>query len=380
MTGLYIHWPFCLSKCPYCDFNSHVHRAFSDGDWADALCQELTHARTLTGPRRIESVFFGGGTPSLMGADMVDQVLTHARTLWDFAEDAEVTLEANPNSVEKEKFRDFKGAGINRLSVGIQSLRPESLKFLGRTHGVTEALNALSVAQETFDRYSFDLIYALPHQTPAFWEQELREACALTRGHLSVYQLTIEPGTAFETAYNRGDFALPTDVVGEHLYDLTQDILGAHGLGAYEISNHAAPHQECRHNVLYWTYGDYIGVGPGAHGRLTLDGLKHATKNFRAPETWIQAVRTHGHALQEITPLDPETRAFEYLMMGLRLTTGIDLGDFSRQTALDLEAFLDPTRLATLGDEGLLTRSPTHLTCTAKGRKVLNSILRYLVA
>lgn len=379
MTGLYIHWPFCLSKCPYCDFNSHVHRAFGDAEWADALCQEMSHARTLSGPRKISSIFFGGGTPSLMAPTTVDQVLSHARTLWNFEANTEITLEANPNSVEREKFRDFKGAGINRLSIGIQSLRAESLTFLGRTHGVREARDALSVAQDIFERYSFDLIYALPHQTPDSWAMELQEACALTRGHLSVYQLTIEPGTAFETSYNRGDFTLPTDVAGEELYDRTQDILDAYGLSAYEISNHAAPDQECRHNVLYWSYGDYIGVGPGAHGRLTIDGTKHATKNFRAPETWIQFIGKQGHALQELTCLDPETRAFEYLMMGLRLKNGIDLGNFTQQTTLDLKSFVRPEYLSTLVDEGLLTHTPTHLACTSKGSKVLNSLLQYLV-
>jgi len=278
LFGVYIHWPFCKSKCPYCDFNSHVSDSVDHNAWAKSYAHEIDHVASMTGQREVTSIFFGGGTPSLMKPQTVEHILNHLCTVWNVSKDIEITLEANPTSIEADKFSDFKAAGINRVSVGVQSLRDSDLKFLGREHSAKEAIGAIKIANDIFERVSFDLIYARPEQTIESWREELTEALEYANGHLSLYQLTIEQGTPFYAMEARGDFRIPeADQAGE-FYEVTQEILNAAGLPAYEISNHAAKGQESAHNLTYWRYGDYAGIGPGAHGRLTLDAKKYATR------------------------------------------------------------------------------------------------------
>lgn len=378
--AVYIHWPFCKSKCPYCDFNSHIRENIAQERWRKALLAELDFISTETAGRRVTSVFFGGGTPSLMEPATVAALLDRLAAHWNVAGDAEVTLEANPTSVEARRFRDFRTAGVNRVSLGIQSLDDGALRFLGRGHNAAEALAALDLARRHFDRYSFDLIYARPGQTLAHWNDELTHAIALAGDHLSVYQLTIEPGTAFAAAHARGDWALPDDELAGALYEATQERLGAFGLAPYEISNHARPGSESRHNLTYWRYGDYAGIGPGAHGRLTLDGTKLATRQFRAPETWLAAVEQHGHGTQERIALSPLEKREEMLMMGLRLAEGIDRSRFRAETGDDFKAMVDATRLADLVAGGFLELDETSLRATPAGRQRLNAVLAALVA
>lgn len=382
MSGfaIYVHWPFCRSKCPYCDFNSHVRERIDEDAWCRALVAELDHFADLTPGRTVSSIFFGGGTPSLMSPATAEAVLARIAARWRLAADVEVTLEANPNSVETARFAGFRAAGINRVSIGIQALGDTSLRFLGRAHDVGEARQAIATAQRHFDRYSFDLIYARPQQTVAAWTKELREALAMAGDHLSVYQLTIEPGTAFHTLHARGDVVLPDDDEAAALFDATQDVLSGAGLPAYEISNHARPGSECRHNLVYWRYEDYVGVGPGAHGRLTLDGRKVATRQERAPETWLAAIAAHRHATAEQRPIDLREAATEALMMGLRLTEGISAERFREQTGVALDAALDRHRLPRLVEGGFVIRDPTGLRATAEGRRVLNAVIAELVA
>ena len=377
--ALYIHWPFCKSKCPYCDFNSHVRASIDEARWRTALLRDLEHYAGLTGRRAVTSIFFGGGTPSLMTAETVASVLERAAALWPVEPGVEITLEANPTSVEAARFRDFRSAGVNRVSLGVQALEDGALKFLGRGHDVKEALSALEVARQTFERFSFDLIYARPGQTAASWERELDRAIALAGEHLSVYQLTIEPGTAFAPAHARGDFALPDEETQAALYETTVARLEAAGLPAYEISNHARPGAECRHNLVYWRYGDYLGVGPGAHGRLTLDGARVATRQHRAPETWLEAVERQGHGGAEPAALTPREQRDELLMMGLRLAEGIPRARFRERLGLDLEAALDPGRVAALAEAGFLELDATRIAATSAGRQRLNAVLARLL-
>jgi putative oxygen-independent coproporphyrinogen III oxidase len=378
--ALYVHWPFCKSKCPYCDFNSHVRASIDEARWRAALLKDLEHYGGLTGGRPITSIFFGGGTPSLMSADTVGAVIDRAARLWPFEPDTEITLEGNPTSVEAAHFRDFRSAGVNRVSLGVQALDDAALKFLGRGHDVAEALAALDVARQTFKRFSFDLIYARPNQTVAAWERELDRAVTLAGEHLSVYQLTIEAGTAFAPAHARGDFVLPDEETQAALYEVTLARLEAAGLPAYEISNHARPGAECRHNLVYWRNGDYIGVGPGAHGRLTLEAVRVATRQHRAPETWLDAVERTGHGGEEPITLAPGEQRDELVMMGLRLAEGIPRERFRERLGLELETALDPERIAPLVEAGFLELGKKRLAATAEGRQRLNALLRRLLS
>jgi oxygen-independent coproporphyrinogen-3 oxidase len=376
--AVYVHWPFCLRKCPYCDFNSHVRDAVEQARWRAGLLRELDHWAGLVPGRRVTSVFFGGGTPSLMAPETTAAMIERIGRLWGFAPGAEITLEANPTSVEASRFRDFRAAGVNRVSLGIQSLDDRALEFLGRAHSAGEAIRAIETARAQFERYSFDLIYALPGQSPAAWAAELDRALDLAAAHLSVYQLTIEPGTAFHTAHARGDFALPDDTVAGELYELTQDRLEAAGMPGYEISNHARPGEASRHNLTYWRYGEYVGIGPGAHGRVELDGTRSATRQKRAPETWLDAVERGGNGTEEMLALDRDTQADEMLMMGLRLAEGIPRARFRALFGREPEAMLDPAGLDAMQGGGFVTLDAERLRATAAGRQRLNAVLARL--
>ena len=367
--ALYVHWPFCVSKCPYCDFNSHVREQVDQDAWAAAMLADLAHEAALTPGRRLGSIFFGGGTPSLMPPSTVAAVLAAAERHWGFAPDIEITLEANPSSVEAARFADLAATGVNRVSLGLQSLDDAALRFLDRAHGVEEGLAALDVAQSVFARVNFDLIYALPGQTMAQWEAMLTRALGLGTGHLSLYQLTIEPGTRFQTEAAAGRLVVPDGDTAADLFEATRAITAAAGLPAYETSNHARPGEESRHNLTYWRYGDYAGVGPGAHGRRGA----LATVRHKKPENWIGAVARNGHGLQVEEPLAPHTRATEALVMGLRLTEGVDL---ARIAALaGGTAPIDDAAVARLEAQGLVAREPDRLRVTAAGALLLDAIL-----
>ncbi|MBB6122366.1 radical SAM family heme chaperone HemW [Sphingobium subterraneum] len=373
--ALYIHWPFCVSKCPYCDFNSHVREAVDVALWRTALLADMTYEAGQTPGRTLGSIFFGGGTPSLMPPALVADLIEAAAGHWRFADNIEITLEANPNSVEAARFADIGRAGVNRVSLGLQALDDAALAFLGRAHGVDEGLAALETAQSVFQRVSFDLIYARPDQTPAQWEAELARALAFGTGHLSLYQLTIEPGTRFETMVRRGDFK-PTDAdEAADLFERTQAMTQAAGIPAYEISNHARAGQESRHNLTYWRYGDYVGVGPGAHGRRG----NAATQRHRKPENWLSAIARNGHGCERETLLPPDERAAEALMMGLRLAEGIDLERIAARTRVPAKALVDDVAIARLSALGLLTRSADRLTVTPEGMLLLDAILPDIV-
>jgi putative oxygen-independent coproporphyrinogen III oxidase len=377
--GLYIHWPFCRSKCPYCDFNSHVRERIDQDRWREALLGELDHYAGLTAGRTLTSIFFGGGTPSLMEPATAAALIERAAARWPVAPGLEVTLEANPTSVESDRFAAFRAAGINRVSLGVQALNDADLKFLGRGHDVVEALGAIALARRHFDRFSFDLIYARPGQTVAAWRDELGRALDHAVGHLSLYQLTIEEGTQFHTLYGRGAFALPDDDLAGDLYEVTQDILEAAGLPAYEISNHARPGEASRHNLTYWRYGDYVGIGPGAHGRLTLDGTKYATRAHRAPEIWLGRVERDGHGGHAVETIGSDERFSELMMMGLRLAEGVSLDRVRAETGRDLVDRVDASALKRLTDGGFLEISDTRLRATAAGRQRLNAVLAALL-
>ncbi|PWR22535.1 coproporphyrinogen III oxidase [Zavarzinia aquatilis] len=379
--ALYVHWPFCKSKCPYCDFNSHVREAVEHETWAAALVAEVGRVARQTPGKTLTSIFFGGGTPSLMAPATVEAVIGAAARAWRFAPDIEITLEANPTSVEAGKLRDFAAAGVNRASLGVQSLAEGDLRFLGRQHSAAEALAAVEVARRTFPRVSFDLIYARPGQTVEGWLAELGQALAFGPDHLSVYQLTIEEGTAFHAAVRRGDWALPDEEVQDSLYEATQEALTAAGLPAYEVSNHARPGEESRHNLTYWRYGDYAGIGPGAHGRLSrADGTALATAAFRKPETWLDHVRTAGDGTETQHELDAATRLDEAAMMGLRLTEGVPVARLERIGGAPFHTLIAPRRLERLIAGGFLTLENGTLTATARGRAVLNTLLGELLA
>lgn len=378
--AIYLHWPFCKSKCPYCDFNSHVRERVDHARWRAALIRELEHYAGLTPGQTVTSVFFGGGTPSLMEPGTVGAVLDSIATLWPVAAGLEVTLEANPTSVESDKFRAFRDAGINRVSLGIQALDDDALRFLGRQHNAAEATGAIALAARTFDRFSFDLIYARPGQSVAAWEAELRQALDYAVGHLSVYQLTIEEGTAFFPLHARGELVLPSEDLAGDLYEATQNLLTQAGLPAYEISNHARPGEESRHNLTYWRYGDYVGVGPGAHGRLTLDGEKFATRAHRAPEIWLERVERDGHGAAVPDLIDRTARGTELLMMGLRLTEGIHLARLAEETDRTLDKIVDSGALKRLIEGGFLNVDAERLGATHEGRQRLNAVLGALLA
>ena len=376
--AVYIHWPFCVSKCPYCDFNSHVRDSVDAARWTKALIADLDHQAALLPDRAVGSIFFGGGTPSLMPPETVAALIERVGRHWPSASDIEITLEANPNSVEAGRFRGFAAAGVNRLSLGVQSLDPTALRFLGRAHDRAEAIAAIELARASFLRFSFDLIYARPGQSLDAWQAELDEALLLAGEHLSLYQLTIEPGTRFATLAARGELVTPDEETAALLYEATQDRLAAAGLPAYEISNHARLGAESRHNLAYWRYRDYVGVGPGAHGRLTLDGVKHATQQHRKPETWLAAVETAGTGLEEMTPIDRGAIFEEMLMMGLRLTEGVERGRLEAVAQADLETVFSAT-LPPLLEGGFLTLDGERLAATSAGRQRLNAVLAALL-
>ena len=376
--GVYLHWPFCLSKCPYCDFNSHVRAHIDQDRWRQALITELRHYAALTPGRTVSSIFFGGGTPSLMAPETAAAAIDEIARLWDLAPDPEITLEANPTSVEAGRFAAFRDAGINRVSIGVQSLDDAALAFLGRRHSAAEALAAVELAARTFPRFSFDLIYALPGQSRMDWRDQLRRALAFGPRHLSVYQLTLEAGTAFHGAWRRGELAPADAETAADLYETTQDILGAAGRPAYEVSNHAAPGAECRHNLIYWQAGDYVGVGPGAHGRLTLPAGRTATRQHRAPEIWLETVLAQGHATRQDALVPPAEQLTELLMMGLRLTDGVARTTFRRALMHEPEDLIDRAKLESLIAADYLVLDAAGLRTTDVGRMRLDSILRYL--
>lgn len=373
--GLYVHWPFCQAKCPYCDFNSHVAAVVDHDRWRDAYLREIARYAELVPQRVLNSIFFGGGTPSLMPPETVAAIIAAARGAWSVANDIEVTLEANPTSVEAGRFAGYAAAGVTRVSLGVQALDDADLRRLGRRHSVTDAIHALELARTYFPRTSFDLIYARQDQTLEGWREELRKALDLAVDHLSLYQLTIESGTAFGERHAAGKLrGLPGDSLAADMYEATQDICGQAGLAAYEVSNHARPGAESRHNLIYWRYGDYIGIGPGAHGRLTLDGTRHATEAHHMPAAWLTSVeRGSGDAL--CTPLPAGEQATEFLLMGLRLSEGIDTARFERLSG----APLDPGTVTHLQRIGMIRVENDRICATAKGRAVLNAVIRDLL-
>jgi len=378
--GIYVHWPFCRAKCPYCDFNSHVRGGIDEARWRDGLLRELDHFANETAGRTVDTVFFGGGTPSLMAPETTAAVLERIAARWTTAPDIEITLEANPTSVEAARFAALAQAGVNRVSLGVQALDDDALRFLGREHGSAEALAAVETARRHFARWSFDLIYARPEQSLAAWKAELARALEHVGDHLSIYQLTIEPGTAFAARHARGELAMPDEDMGAAFYEETHALLDAAGLPAYEISNHARPGGECRHNLIYWSGGDWLGVGPGAHGRLTgSDGGRIATRQARAPDTWLARVEAEGHATVERSAIERGDAAEELLMMGLRLARGVSRDDYRRTAGVDLEERLDAARLNALAEEDLITLDAAGLRCTAAGRQRLNAVLAHLL-
>jgi len=377
--AVYVHWPFCLAKCPYCDFNSHVRLQPPDqARYVAAFRRELAHRAALAPGRTVTSIFFGGGTPSLMEGRTVGAILDAIGEVWAVDPHCEVSLEANPTSVEAGRFQDFRTAGVNRVSLGVQALNDADLKALGRMHSTQEALDAVAIARRYFDRYSFDLIYARSAtQTPALWRAELELAISHAAEHLSLYQLTIEPDTMFERLFRAGKLAIPDHETGAALYEITQEVTAKHGLPVYEISNHARPGAECRHNLVYWRYGEYAGVGPGAHGRLvTAEGrMAHSTE--KRPEVWLDRVEAEGHALVEDERLGMEAQGDEYLLMGLRLVEGIDPAVFK---ALSGRSLREP-RVTSLILDGLLTRKPGgKVACTPEGSLVLDAVVADLAA
>jgi putative oxygen-independent coproporphyrinogen III oxidase len=377
--AVYIHWPFCRSKCPYCDFNSHVRDGVDAARWTRALLADLDHEAARAPGREVVSVFFGGGTPSLMPPETAAALIERIGERWETAPKLEITLEANPNSAEAGRFRAFAGAGVNRLSLGVQALDPAALRFLGRLHDRAEAIAAIEAAGAIFPRHSFDLIYARPGQTLAAWDGELDEALKLAGGHLSLYQLTLEPGTAFAQRAARGDLTMPEADDAAALYEATQERLAAAGLPAYEISNHARPGAECRHNLAYWRNEDYIGIGPGAHGRITGAGTRHATRQTRSPERWLAAVERTGSGVAEVAPIDPQAMLDEMLMMGLRLAEGVPRTRLETVAGRSVEALFGD-RLAPLVEGGFVALDHDRLAATAAGRQRLDAVLAALLA
>lgn len=371
--GVYLHWPFCAAKCPYCDFNSHVrHQPVDQPRYVEAFLAEMAAMRRLSGPRSVTSIFLGGGTPSLMAPATVDAILNGIARHWHVPDAIEITMEANPSSVEAERFRGYRLAGVNRVSLGVQALNDRDLKFLGRLHDVADALKAIRLARDIFPRMSFDLIYARPGQTVEDWDRELREAVSYAVDHLSLYQLTIEEGTPFYGLAKAGKLVVPDGEQSAILYEATQEITAREGLPAYEVSNHARPGAESRHNLTYWRYGDYAGIGPGAHGRLTAGGAKLATATERQPEAWLDLVASQGHGLVVQDVLEREEQADELLLMGLRLKEGVDLSRWQALSGRDP----DPEREAFLIEHGFVERlGNSRLRCTPAGMLILDAVV-----
>jgi oxygen-independent coproporphyrinogen-3 oxidase len=374
--GLYVHWPFCAAKCPYCDFNSHVRTSIDEEGWCDAILTELAHVAALQGEERpgLQTIFFGGGTPSLMQGASAGRILETAQRTWRFANDIEITLEANPASADAARFADYRAAGVNRVSLGIQALNDADLRILGRLHNLAEAKAALALAMKTFDRVSLDLIYARPDQTAEAWRQELAEALSFGTEHLSLYQLTIEPQTPFALLHQTGRLSVPDDDRAAALFELTQEMTAAAGVPAYEVSNHARPGAEARHNLLYWRYGSYVGIGPGAHGRLEIGGKRIATACERLPERWRDAVSRQGHGFVEMSEIAPADAAREHLLMNLRLVEGLDLKAYRTRWGFAP----DTARIADLAAQDMVQQDGNILRATPRGMLVLNAVIAAL--
>ncbi len=372
MTALYIHWPFCLHKCPYCDFNSHVRDKIDEAAWEEAFITALQRTLTDYGPKTLSSIYFGGGTPSLMPVRLVERLLDTAHKLFTIDAPIETTLEANPTFIEAEKLAAFKRAGINRVSIGVQALNQEDLSFLGREHNVSEALKALAISAELFDRMSFDLIYARPGQSLAAWENELKQALFYAKDHVSLYQLTIEKGTPFYGAYQKQAFSLPDETLAAEMYELTEALLTERGWHCYEVSNYAKPGAESRHNLNYWRYGEYIGIGPGAHGRVKRGEDRLATMAMHHPEKWLNAMLNGEHGMQQQQTIPLEEQVDEAVLMGLRMREGVNLSSLRHQLGVSLSA--DKRLLSPLTEEGLLILKGDKMAATAKGRLVLQSL------
>jgi putative oxygen-independent coproporphyrinogen III oxidase len=374
--GIYIHWPFCAKKCPYCDFNSHVRESIDQKKWLKAYLNELRYYANETSERVVTSVFFGGGTPSLMNPSIIEAILAEIQSLWPCSKTIEITAEANPSSSEAQLFKDFHQAGINRLSIGVQSFNDLSLQFLGRLHDAGEAQKAIQAAAKTFERFSFDLIYALPTQTPTVWREELGHALKLAATHLSLYQLTIEPGTEF----HKTRVAAADEDTGTELYEITQEMMDNAGLPAYEISNHAKLGAESRHNLVYWRGQDYLGIGPGAHGRLTHGFAAEMMHNYREPEKWLELATSKGSGQQKRGPLDEDARRDEIILMSLRLSEGLSAAHFNTLTGTNLADRIDQSRLQALEKEGFITFDKSILKATPEGRQRLNAVLAHLLS
>jgi oxygen-independent coproporphyrinogen-3 oxidase len=374
--GVYVHWPFCAAKCPYCDFNSHVRTAIDEDGWVDGILAELDWvAAHQTNRPVVETIFFGGGTPSLMSGRATGLILAKIAVLWPMANDAEITLEANPASADAARFADYRAAGINRVSLGVQALNDADLKKLGRLHDVAEAKAALKMAMGLFDRVSLDLIYARPDQSDAMWRSELKEALSFGTEHLSLYQLTIEPETPYALLHRNGQLQIPDDDLAAGLYETTQELTEAAGVPAYEISNHARSGAESHHNLIYWRYGDYAGVGPGAHGRISIAGQRTATAAIKLPERWRDTVSKSGHGFSELTPISDDDAAREHLLMNLRLAEGLDLAAYEQRWG----ARPDREKIAAMIAQGFLTMDGDILTATPQGRLLLNRVIAELV-
>jgi len=379
--GIYFHWPFCRKKCPYCDFNSHVRESVDQTEWTEALLGELAYFANRTEQKTVTSIFFGGGTPSLMKPATVAALVEGVAKHFPIADDIEISLEANPTSAEGKSFEGYRSAGVNRLSMGVQSLRDDALKFLGREHSVQEARSTIELARGIFPNISFDLIYALPKQTLSEWEADLREALLLAGDHLSLYQLTIEPNTGFAGSVKRGDFKVLGDELSEAMFDLTQTICEEAGMPAYEISNHARPGFECRHNLTYWRYGTYLGIGPGAHGRVKVDGARYACQQHKKPERWLKSAQDIGHGTELELSIENQTElAEELLLMGLRLREGVWFKNFKDAVGLSFSDFAPEQNIEKLVQAGFLEQDAEHLWTTERGRFVLNSLLAELLS
>jgi putative oxygen-independent coproporphyrinogen III oxidase len=376
--GIYVHWPFCAAKCPYCDFNSHVrHQPVDQEAFVAAFLREMMAMRAISGVRTVTSIFMGGGTPSLMKPETVEAILNGIARHWHVPPGIEITMEANPSSVEAERFRGYRAAGVNRVSLGVQALNDRDLKFLGRLHDVADALKAVKLAREIFPRMSFDLIYARPGQTGEEWTRELKEAISYAVDHLSLYQLTIEEGTPFFGLHKAGKIAIPDQDHAAELYEITQSFTADAGMPAYEVSNHARPGAESRHNLTYWRYGDYVGLGPGAHGRLTSGGRKYATATHRTPEEWLKLVTEHGHGMVDRDALETDEQADEMLLMGLRLREGLNLARWSALSGREI----DIEREGFLIDHGFIERlGNSRLRCTPQGMLILDAVVADLAA
>lgn len=377
--AIYIHWPFCKSKCPYCDFNSHVREQINQQDFIDAYTKEISHFADFLSGKKISSIYFGGGTPTLAPMKFFESTLNNLNKYLIISDNIEITVEGNPTSIESQTFKDLQKVGVNRVSLGIQALNDNDLKFLGREHSVHEALNALHIAASTFENYSFDIIYARPKQTLKEWEDELERAIALTNGHLSLYQLTIEKGTKFFTSFKNGDFALPDDNLSADMYQLTNEITKANNISSYEVSNYASPGKESRHNMAYWEYEQYLGLGAGAHSRIKLDGKMHSLIMQHNPEKWLDSINNTGIALQEKLSLSNEDEAREYILMGLRIKKGINKNDFQLKIGKKIEECVNKAKLTQYINSGLVEMTDENLKTTEEGTMLLNSIISGLL-